>query len=110
VALNWLKAQWKLDGDGLAQKKRRRRLALFTAAAFLGWSVFGGDQGLVSLALSWRETWSLRREIAELQQSNRELEARQASLRHDRAYYEKIAREKLVLKNPGDLIYRFDRR
>lgn len=109
MALTRLKAIFDFSGDALAQKKRRRRLALVTGIGLLGWSIFGGDQGLVSLALSWRETWALKREISELQQANRDLAARQQRLQHDRAFYEKTAREKLLLKNPGDLIYRFDR-
>ena len=97
------------DRDGLAQKRRRRRLALYSVLAVLVYIVFGGDQGLISLAQSWRETYALRREISELQRENHELEGKKLALAHDRAYYEKIAREKLLLKNPGDLIYRFDR-
>ena len=105
----WLKGRLSLDGEGLAQKKRRRRLALFTAFGFLFYWVFCGDQGLVSLALSWKETWARKREIAELEQANKDLAQKQAALARDRAYYEKMAREKLLLKNPGELIYRFDR-
>jgi len=94
----------------VAGRKRRRRMAL--AAVALGglYAVFGGDQGLISLALSWKETWGLKREIAELEKSNRDLEIRQAALAHDRDFYEKLAREKLMLKAPGELVYRFDRR
>jgi cell division protein FtsB len=104
----WL--AWVRDfGAPVAGRKRRRRMAL--AAVALGglYAVFGGDQGLVSLALSWRETWALKREIVELQKNNRELEARQTALAHDRDFYEKLAREKLMLKAPGELVYRFDR-
>lgn len=100
---------WAKDGGlGGAQRKRRRRLALGMILGMLAYTIFGGGQGLVSLALSWRETWSLRREIAALQAGNQELEARQIALRSDRASFEKSAREKLFLKNPGDLIYRFE--
>jgi cell division protein FtsB len=109
VALKELIKSFALEEGGLAQKKRRRRLALAVGLGLLAWTIFGGDQGLVSLAMSWRETWALRREIAELKVQNKELEARQLALAHDRAYYEKMAREKLLLKNPGDVIYRFDR-
>jgi cell division protein FtsB len=74
----------------------------------LAYMIFGGDQGLLSLASSWHESWALKREIAMLQASNQDLVAKQAVLRNDRASYEKTAREKLFLKNPGDLIYRFE--
>jgi cell division protein FtsB len=108
-ASEWVKGKLSLEGDGLAQKKRRRRLALFTLLGILFYSVFCGDQGLVALGLSWKETWALRREIGELQAANKDLAVKQAALARDRAYYEKMAREKLLLKNPGELIYRFDR-
>jgi cell division protein FtsB len=102
--LAWIKD----EGQGGLQKKRRRRFAVWTLLALLAYSIFGGDQGLVSLASSWHEEWALKREITQLQASNSELEAKQQALRSDRAAYEKTAREKLFLKNPGDLIYRFE--
>jgi cell division protein FtsB len=106
--LKALLAMAKGEGEGAPQKRRRRRFALWALLGMLAYSIFGGDQGLISLASSWHETWALRREIAQLQASNQELEGRQQALRSDRAAYEKTAREKLFLKSPGDLIYRFE--
>jgi cell division protein FtsB len=92
-----------------AQKRGRGRLIKWAGVALGLWMVFGGGHGLVALGQSWTENFLLKREIVSLQRENRELELRQQDLQRDRAYYEKVAREKLFLKNPGDLIYRFDR-
>ena len=108
---------WKIKGKAwisdfmapAAGRRRRRRMALVAVVLGALYAVFGGDQGLISLAMSWRETWSLKREIVELEKSNKDLEARQVALAHDRDFYEKLAREKLMLKAPGELVYRFDR-
>jgi cell division protein FtsB len=112
-AIEMMQAWWRrlsaADQNAQSQKRRHRRLALLGAAAILAYWIFGGDQGLIALAGSWHESWSLKREIAELQRSNADLEGQQLALAKDRGYYEKIAREKLLLKNPGDLVYRFDR-
>lgn len=90
------------------RRLRRRRLALLGGLALIAWSVFGGNQGVVSLALSWRESWALKREIAHLSDENQALRARQASMTRDRAYYEALAREKLHLRYPGEVVYRFE--
>jgi cell division protein FtsB len=105
---SWMKRVLASDQNPSVQKKHRRRLAFFLALAMLLYMIFGGDQGLFSLASSWHETWALKHQIADLQESNKELEAKALALVHDHDYYEKIAREKLLLQNPGDLIYRFD--
>jgi cell division protein FtsB len=94
----------------MARRRRRRRLAAYLVAGFVAYTVFGGDQGLVALAMSWRERYALGKEIARLETENRELQARAASLSRDRAYYEKAARERLMLKSPGDLVYRFEKK
>ncbi len=90
------------------RRLRRRRLALLGLGALMAWSVFGGNQGLVSLAFSWRESWVLKREIVRLTEENLALRARQISIARDRAYYEALAREKLHLRYPGEVVYRFE--
>ncbi len=97
----------ELRKDPASKNRRRRRLALLAACGLLLWSVFGGDQGLVSLGFSWHERWSLSREIEQLKQENLRLAAAQASLIREPARYEKTARETLMLKKPGEMIYRF---
>jgi cell division protein FtsB len=96
--------------DPSERKRRRRRLALALVGGTLLWTVFGGDQGLVALGMSWHEQWALKREIARLEVETREMKAKDEALARDRAYYEKIAREKLMLRRPGELVYRFDNR
>ncbi|MES2201591.1 MAG: septum formation initiator family protein [candidate division FCPU426 bacterium] len=90
------------------KKKTRRSLGLAAAAAVSYW-IFGGSQGLFALATTYNETWSLKREIRELEKAHADLVARQASLSRDTAYYEKFAREKLNLKGKGEITFRFDR-
>jgi cell division protein FtsB len=99
-----------LNLEFLKERKQRRRALALAAAAFLGWQVFGGGQGLFSLLGSWHEAWSLKREIASLQKQQQDLQGEEASLAHDREFYEKLAREKLMLKEPGEVVYRFDKR
>lgn len=91
-----------------ARKRQRRRAALLMVAAILLYLVFFGNQGLIALGSTWHDRWALKQEIASLEQENQALLAQQDALRHDHSYYEKVAREKLLLKKPGELIYRFD--
>ena len=89
-------------------RRRARRLALLGLLAFAAWTVFGGDQGLVSLALSWKERFFLSREIETLKAENSGLASEAERLGRQPAQVEKTAREKLMLKKNGELIYRFD--
>src|SRR5579871_5003783 len=93
--------------DPTPQAKRRRRGLLALGILGLAWVVFGGPQGLWSLGSSLHERWALGREIESLKKENADLQQRSLALASDRAYYEKVAREKLMLKQPGELIYRF---
>lgn len=99
--------KFELKKDPKSARARRRRLALAGVAVLLAWSLFGGDQGLVSLGMSWHERWALAREIEQLKKDNQELAAAQAALLRDPSRYEKTARETLMLKKPGELVYRF---
>lgn len=75
--------------------------------AFAVSTVFG-PQGLSSLARMRAESNQLNRSVTELQADNERLQARIQQLESDDRYIEKIARERLGLVKPGEVVYRFD--
>lgn len=91
------------------KRRRLRRMALGLGLLALAWSVLGGDQGLLSLLASWKEKYFLSREIEELKKKNEELAHEGEALARNPSQVEKQAREKLMLRKEGELIYRFDR-
>lgn len=86
--------------------KRRRLLAIGVSLVLL-WGLFGGQQGLVALLSSQREKGQLRHEIEQLHDDNAKLQAQLASVGRHPEVYEKVAREKLMLMRPGEILYRF---
>jgi cell division protein FtsB len=82
-------------------------VAAAAASSLLLWGVFGGSQGLFALALGQREKGLLRREIQALALQNRELEQRIERLSRHPEDLERAARERLLLKRPGEIVYRF---
>ncbi len=67
-----------------------------------------GPQGLSSLTRMRAEYNQLNRSVTELQADNERLQARIQQLESDDRYIEKIARERLGLVKPGEVVYRFD--
>ena len=53
-----------------------------------------------------RELVRLDEKIQELEEANENLRSRIQALREDRFYIEKVAREKLGLVRPGEIIYK----
>ena len=92
---------------GPSPRHRRRRMLAWAGAALLAWGLFGGDQGLVALLSTQRQKGALRAEISALEASTKELNAQMAQLAADPRLYEKVAREKLMLKKPDEVLYRF---
>lgn len=86
--------------------KRRRLLAAGVGLALL-WALFGGQQGLFALVSSQREKGQLRQEIEQLRDDNTRLQGQLASVGRHPELYEKVAREKLMLMRPGEILYRF---
>jgi len=77
-------------------------LALFAAAA-----VFG-DHGLMHLLQLDRSRREVEEIAFQLQQKNERLRQRARRLLSDDLYLEKVARERLGLVKPGEVVYRLD--
>ncbi len=88
-------------------RAKRRRVLAGVLGLFLLWGLFGGQQGLFALFSSQREKGLLRQEIEQLNQDNTRLQAQLASVGRHPELYEKVAREKLMLMRPGEILYRF---
>lgn len=91
-----------------AERKPSGRLLLGFGLALLAFSIFGGKKGFIALVSMQREKWHLEKEIAQLAKANETLEANCSRLERNPQLYEKVAREKLLLAKPGEIIYRFD--
>jgi len=74
----------------------------------LAWVVFGGQRGFLKLVSLQREKWRLQAEIGDLGRQNLALSERIRELGSHPAFYEKKAREELMLAKPGEIIYRFN--
>ena len=88
-------------------RAQRRRLLAAGAALFVLWGLFGGQQGLFALLSSQREKTQLRAEIGSLTAGNAALHEQLATVARHPELYEKVAREKLMLMRPGEILYRF---
>jgi cell division protein FtsB len=93
-----------------AERKPSGRLLLGFGLALLAFSIFGGKKGLFTLVSMQREKWHLEKEIESLAKANESLDAQCVRLERNPQLYEKVAREKLLLAKPGEIIYRFDSR
>lgn len=93
--------------SGAEPRAKRRRLLALAACVAAAYALFGGDQGLLALASTQRQKAALRSEIEGLRAGNAALERDIARLASSPQLYEKTAREELLLKKPGELIYRF---
>jgi cell division protein FtsB len=96
-----LRRQW-------AERKPSGRLILGFVLAAAAFSVFGGNKGFFALVSMQREKWRLQREIGELAKANDQLEAQCQQMERNPQLYEKVAREKLMLAKPGEIVYRFE--
>jgi len=75
-------------------------LALYFFASFIL-----GEMGLVKYFRMKAQYTSLNEEIAKLKQDNTKLVREVHALRSDPAYLERIARDKLGLARPGEIVY-----
>jgi cell division protein FtsB len=87
--------------------KYKGRAALCAAAlvAFVAAAVYG-DHGLMHLLRMHREQRRLEQRIFALEQRNEQLHQRIQRLQADDHYIEQLARERLGLVKPGEIIYR----
>ncbi len=90
-------------------RKARLKKALLVAALLLGGYLlasFGlGEMGLVKYYRMKAQYHALNEEIARLRQDNAKLTRDVRSLRSDPARIERIARDKLGLARPGEIVY-----
>ncbi len=86
-------------------KARNAVLALIlVCVALLVHEVFG-EHGLLALREQRKEAVSLQQQIQQLQQENQKLEQQNKALKSDPRAIEKLARERMRLAHPGELIY-----
>lgn len=88
---------------------RRRRILLLAGGFLVGLLLvsLSGDGSLIRLYRSTRQQRALRQEIGRLKDENARLRREVEALQHDEARLEEIARLKLGLVRPGEVIYRF---
>ena len=89
------------SGAGL----RLRRWLYIGLAGFLVYVFVFGDYGLYNYVRLLRVRNRIVREIEELQRQKRQLTEDLERLRRDRAFLEKVAREKYRLGKPNEKIY-----
>jgi cell division protein FtsB len=80
-------------------------LAAVVVAVLLCGAVFG-DHGVFHLTRLWAEQRDLEGAAFDLQQRNDDLRRRIERLRDDDLYLEKLARERLGMTRPDEVIYR----
>ncbi|HEV2616105.1 MAG TPA: septum formation initiator family protein [Candidatus Acidoferrales bacterium] len=93
--------------DDQSQSFFRRNLRYFFALAFfllLLQDVFG-THGLVAMRRSKIQIQAVQAQIQQLDQENQELQQRIHSLKTDPAAIEKIARDRMGLARPGEMIF-----
>ncbi len=99
---NYVKAERSIRSG---HKKKLLIVAGFLLAAYLLASFVLGEMGLVKYYRMKAQSDSLRNDIAQLKQDNAKLAREVHSLKTDPACIERIAREKLGLARPGEIVY-----
>jgi cell division protein FtsB len=86
----------------------RRRLAIASGVllgVYLLVSFIFGEMGVVKYYRMKLHSRAVNEEIAVLRQANAQLSREVHSLKTDTAYMERIARDKLGLARPGEIVY-----
>lgn len=97
-----------LKSDRNSRNARNRKMffaAVFLAAAYLLASLIFGEMGLIKYYRMKARYDSLTREIASLRHDNAKLMKDVRALRNDPDHLERIARDKLGLARPGEIVY-----
>jgi cell division protein FtsB len=97
-----------LKSDRDSRNVRNRKMlfaAVFLAAAYLLASLIFGEMGLIKYFRMKARYDSLTREIAALRHDNVRLMKDVRALRSDPDHLERIARDKLGLARPGEIVY-----
>jgi cell division protein FtsB len=85
---------------------KRLLVALVIAAGLLFlWSLIVGEMGVVKYYRMSAHARSLRSEIDHLKKDNARLSQEVSALRSDPAYIERVARDKIGLARPGEVVY-----
>jgi cell division protein FtsB len=102
----WSEAE---EEEGSRRGGRRRRVLLLAGGLLLGLLLvsLSGDGTLIRLYRSTRQQSALRQEIERLKDENARLRREVEALQHDETRLEEIARLKLGLVRPGEVVYRF---
>jgi len=69
------------------------------------WSLVMGEMGIVKYSRMKAQEGALRAEIVHLKQDNLRLLQEVRDLKHDPAYLERLARDKIGLARPGEIVY-----
>ena len=77
---------------------------LIIVLLMLGYAVFG-ERGVIRIIKAERQKELLEEQLAVLQQEQQELRGEIEQLKHDKDYWEQLAREKLGMVREGELIY-----
>ena len=99
---NYLKTQ------SISREKWIKRLmtaAGFVAGALLLWSAIFGEMGVIKYYRMSILAASLRSDIDRLQKDNVRLSREVAALKTSPAYIERLARDKIGLSRPGEVVY-----
>jgi cell division protein FtsB len=102
---NYVKVKGRSPAVPRAWRKRLVILALAAGGALFLWSVVIGEMGLVKYYRMRAQEQALRAEIGHLKQDNLRLIQEVRSLKHDPAYIERLARDKIGLARPGEVVY-----
>jgi cell division protein FtsB len=97
-----------LKGEGSSRSPFRKRLAMASGVLFgiyLLVSFIFGEMGVVKYYRMKLQYRAVNEEIAALRQANVQLSREVHSLKTDAAYLERIARDKLGLARPGEIVY-----
>src|SRR5574340_71254 len=86
------------------RKKLVIAVAVVAGIALL-WSLIMGEMGLVKYLRMKNQANGLRAEIDHLTLDNRRLAQEVKSLKYDAAYLERMARDKIGLSRPGEIVY-----
>ena len=102
------KRNYYMNVDRPARSARRKKLILAAGVLFsiyLLASFILGEMGLVKYYRMKSQCHALSDTIAKLRSDNARLTREVHSLRSDPAYLERIARDKLGLARPGEIVY-----
>lgn len=93
----------------VSNRENRRKKLLAAAGIALGIylvaSFLFGEMGLIKYYRMKMQYLSLTHDIVSLKEDNAKLRKKVYALRNDSAYVERIARDKLGLARPGEIVY-----